>query len=427
MARKATANHAPHRGLSDVIGIVLMAAGLLLMVAQLSFDPNDVASNRFPPNETVHNWIGSYGAGVSNIFFFLFGAGAFVLPLILIIFGLGYLFEFFAYLKRRWFWALLLFVSCLGLLGTYSGRLGNVTKNLNSGSAGGLVGQFMNDTVFGHFGTVGATIIFVTLYLISLIFLTNFQFGDWVRGLLHREPPMPAGLTPEEKALEKRRRELEKKALKLQEQMDKAAAKTAAKAESASSIGADMQPVPEPTVRDLSVPLLRPGKTNSKPAKTAAKDDEVVEEGEVISAREIEAATAADVLGKANTKTDAKADPAAALSAAPAGKPKVLQAKPKPIKVASTPMIGNYQLPAMGLLHHPDPNVKPTETREELVANARLMQQHTRPVPNSGGARRYHQRPHDHPLRAASGAGREAGKNHRPHQQHCRRPQGGTH
>jgi len=49
--------------------------------------------------------------------------------------------------------------------------------------------------------------------------------------------------------------------------------------------------------------------------------------------------------------------------------------RPKPITVASTPMIGNYQLPSMDFLQHPDMTVKPTESKEELMANARLMQQ----------------------------------------------------
>jgi S-DNA-T family DNA segregation ATPase FtsK/SpoIIIE len=38
-------------------------------------------------------------------------------------------------------------------------------------------------------------------------------------------------------------------------------------------------------------------------------------------------------------------------------------------------MIGNYQLPPMDFLQHPDMTVKPTESKEELMSNARLMQQ----------------------------------------------------
>jgi S-DNA-T family DNA segregation ATPase FtsK/SpoIIIE len=65
------------------------------------------------------------------------------------------------------------------------------------------------------------------------------------------------------------------------------------------------------------------------------------------------------------------------LSAAPAAssKPKPPR-RPKPITVASTPMIGNYQLPPLDFLQHPDPTDElPEVIKEELLANARLMQQ----------------------------------------------------
>jgi S-DNA-T family DNA segregation ATPase FtsK/SpoIIIE len=48
--------------------------------------------------------------------------------------------------------------------------------------------------------------------------------------------------------------------------------------------------------------------------------------------------------------------------------------KPR-IAVAAPPTIGNYQLPSLDFLALPDTTVKPTESKEELMANARLMQQ----------------------------------------------------
>src|SRR5437763_4727288 len=107
MARKADSQSAVHaRGFSDIIGITLMALALMLLVAQLTFHPHDVAANRVPPNETIHNWIGKFGAFTANGLFGMFGAGAFALPVLLVFFGLGYLFETFGYLRRRWPWAL---------------------------------------------------------------------------------------------------------------------------------------------------------------------------------------------------------------------------------------------------------------------------------------------------------------------------------
>ncbi|MEY4199439.1 MAG: hypothetical protein RLZZ265_1179, partial [Verrucomicrobiota bacterium] len=58
---------------------------------------------------------------------------------------------------------------------------------------------------------------------------------------------------------------------------------------------------------------------------------------------------------------------------APRPKPRPQPKKPKPMTVASVPMIGNYQLPPLDFLQHPDLTVKPTETKEDLMANAQLM------------------------------------------------------
>jgi S-DNA-T family DNA segregation ATPase FtsK/SpoIIIE len=188
-----------------------------------------------------------------------------------------------------------------------------------------------------------------------------------------------------------------------------------------SGLGADLRPIPEVTIRDLSVPQPREVRT--------------VQTGEVIQADEISAVLApvgdeptpaseprkpksvaerilgrppgADLDEKGEESVDpsfessgpgaelsdgADADdappwdrpedavhsPAEALPlAAAAVRPRaVMQTrKIKPITVASAPIIGNYRLPSIDLLSLPDTSVKPTETKEELMSNARLMVQ----------------------------------------------------
>ena len=121
---------------------------------------------------------------------------------------------------------------------------------------------------------------------------------------------------------------------------------------------------------------------------------------EAVPAREPAAATTEEILGRkseavekpveAKTETPVtekveagksdgeKAEPAVHIadgSVPPAAKLKAAPKKRKPLSVASAPMIGNYQLPPLDFLQHPDMTVKPTESKEELMANARLMQQ----------------------------------------------------
>jgi S-DNA-T family DNA segregation ATPase FtsK/SpoIIIE len=55
--------------------------------------------------------------------------------------------------------------------------------------------------------------------------------------------------------------------------------------------------------------------------------------------------------------------------------PPVISQMSEPVAAVATPIIGNYRLPPLDFLQHPDTTVKPTESKEELMANARLIQQ----------------------------------------------------
>ena len=399
MSRKESAE-SPH-GLADVVGVALLAGALLLLVAQISFDRYDLSFLRNPPNDPTHNWIGTLGAHLAYGFFFLFGAGAYAVPLLLGLFGFAGIVGTPAHLRQRWawhsLWAGVLLLALTGVLNLLddAALLKPLRQTMAAPSAGGWLGWILYEYGFWTLGTAGAAIVYGALYLISLLFLTDFQLGDWLTGWwLHREEAA-AGQTPEERELERRARDLEEKKRELEEEVQKA------------GLGADGRPVPEPTVRDLSVPQMKPGVAKlKKPAPgTPVKEPEPPEEAVVIPAREVRAATTADILGRPTEPAGKAAGPEAekaeadaknpadeqgsekpasaeAAAAVPA-EPKIIdrsgamakRPKRKPIAVAATPQIGNYQLPPLDFLSVPDTTVKPTESREELLANAALMQQ----------------------------------------------------
>jgi S-DNA-T family DNA segregation ATPase FtsK/SpoIIIE len=385
MARKEAAKTQSHT-LNDVIGIVLGASALLLLVALLSYDPHDSSANMNPPNNPIHNLGGPIGAWVSFVLFRVFGIGAFMIPVLLAMFGLGYMLEFLAYLQKRWLWGLVLLLCCMGVASMFESNVGLLQRlqvALNAPSAGGFVGQFLYRDILRFVGKVGATIVLGAIYCISLIYLTNFKLGEWCRQLLGKAPAPAASANNND--LQKRARDLEKQAKKLQDQLDKSSSAAAAKVSEPSGLGPDMKPVPEPTVRDLSVPQIKPVDRSKKPAAEPTKEPAPAEEGMVIPAKEVAAATTADILGKRPEAAPAQAESAAAADADKATpiepesealpKPKPSPRKPKPIAVAATPKIGNYTLPPLDFLQHADITAKPTESKEELMANARLMQQ----------------------------------------------------
>src|SRR5689334_18903778 len=101
MAKKASPDSAPARGLHDVVGIVLMGCALLLLVALLSYNPTDVSANAVSTNHhAVSNWIGPFGAWMAYYWLFWVGVPAFLVPFIMVFVGLGCFFAPLAYLRR---------------------------------------------------------------------------------------------------------------------------------------------------------------------------------------------------------------------------------------------------------------------------------------------------------------------------------------
>jgi S-DNA-T family DNA segregation ATPase FtsK/SpoIIIE len=405
MSRKTPSDSA--HGFGDIIGVALLFAALLLLVAQWSFDRDDISFLTTHLNKPTHNWIGPLGAYLAWASFIPLGLVAYLLPVLLAVFGLAYLLNFPSHLREhlRWslFWAAMLVVSLTGLLYIMdnAGWLGNVRESIGSLiGAGGFLGYLTFGQTpryeygFCLLGTAGAIIVYAALCLISLLFLTRFRLGEWIRGFLEKVPTSTEPESAEDSTLERRARELEKQAKKLQEEVAR------------TGLGADLQPVPEPTVRDLSVPQIKPASARIRRTtlpggvvKESASGDETPapgpkpapgEEAPALP-REVPAAITEDVLSRkseAEKPAETKiAEPEKVEPEKPAepevhiadgsmpAKLKTKAKRPKPITVAATPIIGNYQLPPIDFLQHPDPNVKPTESKEELMANARLMQQ----------------------------------------------------
>ena len=432
---------------ADFWGLILIGLAVVLFAALVSYDRLDLALNTTEPNRSVHNLVGRVGAWFAYHLFLYVGVGAWIIPVLMAGFGVASFVPSLIYL-RNWRSAVAslgLLVTCISVLAMCEKWIPGIGNRRDTGPGpGGTFGHLINDQgVEFALGRVGAGFVYVVIYLLSLLFLTDYQLLGWIRNVFHREPKTPdEKLAAEEAALEKKAKALEKKAKELAKQDAKEAGKEvpepAAVAKAArtpkskvepaeveeapesAGVGADLKPFPEPTIRDLSVPQPRevqvmkagdvikadeiggaasvPGTpvpaADGRPRKPRTISDailgrpaELKKTGEPEDAEEpvdVQAAIPADEdappwntgiepEGAAMATPDAPPLP----DELPLPRPRVsLQPRRnKPITVASTPMIGDYRLPSMDLLHHPDLTVKPTETKEELMANARLMVQ----------------------------------------------------
>ena len=107
-----------------------------------------------------------------------------MIPALLLIYALGYLFRFLAYLQRRWVWGALLLLCCMGMASMFESDLHwlqRLRASMNAPSVGGYTGHFFYQYILRFAGKVGATIVLGAVYLVSLIYLTNFKLGEWCR------------------------------------------------------------------------------------------------------------------------------------------------------------------------------------------------------------------------------------------------------
>ena len=437
----------------DSQGLVLILVAVVLAAALISYDRLDLGVNTTEPNTAIRNWMGRFGARVVYELHLVLGFGIWVLPVLLLGFGCASFVPSLAYL-RRWrslFASVGLVIACVGVLDLCERWIPGIQLRKNSGpSPGGLLGyQINNAWVEYSVGRMGAVVTYVIIYLASLLFLTDYQLLVWIRQLLVRIPRTPEEkMAAEEAAIEKRAKVLEKKARELSKQAAaeaesapapapsptspskasraKAAAQAAGQAVAAepdgspepSGLGADLRPVPEVTIRDLSVPQPREPRTvqtgdvikadeiaavivpeaapptvPAEPRKPQSVTEhilgrrpgtdleeesasEAVGDEAVPSGRDDDDADDAPPWDRPDETAPAPAEVLPVAATAPVRPRAVMQPrKAKPITVASAPIIGNYRLPSIDLLSLPDTSVKPTETKEELMSNARLMVQ----------------------------------------------------
>ena len=420
----------------DSQGLLLILVAVVLAAALISYDRLDLGVNTTEPNTAIRNWMGRFGAYVAYNLQLDLGYGTWVLPVLLLGFGFASFIPSLSYLRR---WRSLiasvgLVIACVGVLDLCERWIPGVQIRKNSGpSPGGLLGHQINNAwVEYSVGRMGAAVTYVIIYLASLLFLTDYQLLVWIRQLWVRVPKTPEEkMAAEEASIEKKAKALEKKARELTKQADvesevSSAVTKPARAKAAvvpqpdgvsepSGVGADLKPFPEVTIRDLSVPQPREVRTvqagevikadeisavltpagdepalASEPRKPKSVAERILgrppgadlndEEGSTVESVESVGPRAEPLDGEDAPPWDRPEDAAHPIAEAlpvVAARPRVVMQprKIKPITVASAPIIGNYRLPSIDLLSLPDTSVKPTETKEELMANARLMVQ----------------------------------------------------
>ena len=160
--------------LAEIFGIVILIAGSMLLIALISYSPDD-PNFIFPENTKIKNLLGFQGSFISDLFFQSFGLVAYLISFTYIITGINIfrIKEFFLIIENTFFTILYCIFGTLFFTYFYSDIF---TFYINGN--GGFIGKYFNQTFLGSIIIINENISYYVLILFILIlFLISINFS----------------------------------------------------------------------------------------------------------------------------------------------------------------------------------------------------------------------------------------------------------
>jgi DNA segregation ATPase FtsK/SpoIIIE, S-DNA-T family len=166
-----------NRRLNELAGLLVCVSALLLFLALASYSPLDPSLNSasiLTKSHAARNWIGIFGAYLSDLILQFWGVGSFLLPI------------FMAMLGVRWFrsravqnpvaktlggiWLLMFVPALLAILPGHVRWMGAIPIE-------GLAGRIVGDVLIRYLNVAGAYIVCTTVLAVALYLTTAFSFS----------------------------------------------------------------------------------------------------------------------------------------------------------------------------------------------------------------------------------------------------------
>ena len=160
--------------LNEFKGVVLFAAGLIILTSLISFTPFDLPFYTSHPNIPPKNFIRTFGAYLAGALLFLFGWSAYIIPFFILFLGVKLFRQQIPDLRiPKLLGILVLLLSASSLIGML-----NFKNTVIGFSRAGFFGAAISNFVTVYFGRLGGYIIFTTLIILSLALVTEILISS---------------------------------------------------------------------------------------------------------------------------------------------------------------------------------------------------------------------------------------------------------
>ena len=160
--------------LAEIFGILIFVAGFLLLIALISYSPED-PNFIFPDNTNIKNILGFQGSFISDLFFQSVGLISYLVSFTLILSGINILRlkEFFLLVENIFFTTIYCIFGTLFFSYFYAD---DFTLYINGN--GGFVGNYFNQTFLNSLIQIHEiTSFYILIFLIFFLFLVSINFN----------------------------------------------------------------------------------------------------------------------------------------------------------------------------------------------------------------------------------------------------------
>ena len=159
--------------LSEIFGIIVFSGGILLLIALLTYSPED-PNFIFPENSEINNILGFKGSFVSDLFFQSLGLISYIFSVTLIITGINiFRFKDFFLIIKNIFFSIIYFIFGTLFLDYFYSNAFTLYINGN----GGFVGSYLNQTFLKSVILTNETFFYYILIILNIVlFLISINF-----------------------------------------------------------------------------------------------------------------------------------------------------------------------------------------------------------------------------------------------------------